>query len=154
MFLRAIILSTLFAFSMYAQEEHRFVQLIPRDSIRLTDSLDMFTRFQPPKIYNEWFKRIVECENLTMPPEDEVESLKFYVMNNQSFSMAPLNVQYDGLTFSKEHIIILSYPFVNDYRVVAHEFLHFALWYNFGSKYMEKNVHPLEYFSKCDIRSF
>lgn len=122
----------------------------------LNERIGPIGEYTRPAIYDRWFAKIIKCEGLTMPPQDEIDRIQFFVTNSAAFSNPAdtTNTLFDAVTFPQKHVIIISLPNVWDYDVVAHEFLHFALWYNFGPIYQGPlNSHPSKYFGHCNIRS-
>lgn len=128
----------------------------PTDTTRLNPHFTMLMEYPRPPIYDVWFKRVVECENLPMPPQEEIDKIQLFVVNAEAFSLPAdsTGLTYDAVTNAKQHVMILSLPSIWDYDVVAHEFVHFVLWYNFKDTYSGKGKdnHPKKYFGQCNIR--
>ncbi len=124
------------------------------DATTLTETFGPVAEYPRPAIYDKWFVRIAKCEGLELPPQAEIDKLRFFVVNSDQFqNPADSSVAFDAVTFNRPHIIIIVLPHVWNYAVVAHEFLHFVLWYNFGDKYEHyPNTHPVKYFGHCSIR--
>lgn len=129
------------------------ISIVLPDTVRLNPAYQDIAQFRPPPIYQEWLKRIAVCEDLQIPPKDELDKLNFYLVNHENFRQDTLSVAADAILYARKHLILIRIASVYDYQVVAHEFLHFLLWYTYGNKYQPPNeVHPYKYFGKCNIR--
>jgi hypothetical protein len=145
-----VLFSLYLSISAYAQDTLRIYR---RESV--DTSLYPFWQYNRPKLYDDWFKRIVDCEGLTMPPKEEIDKLRFIAVNSDGFQTDSLSPMYNAVTYARKHIIVISLPYMWDYSIVAHEFLHFVLWYNFGTLYLNPSVsHPKEYFERCNIKPY
>lgn len=123
------------------------------DTTRLNPAAPMVMEYPRPPIYDIWFKRIVQCEGLFMPPQEEIDKFHYFMVNQEKFNFPGALGYYDAITNSREHIMIIDLPSVWDYNVIGHEFLHFVLWYNFGPLYSSPgHDHPDKYFGHCGIR--
>lgn len=153
--LLVLIASFLVALPLKAQVSDSVTTIYTADTIRLNPSHGMIEQYKRPPIYDIWFKRIAQCEDLPLPPQEEIDKIKFVVVNAENFALDSLktSARFDALMINRRHVMIVRLPSVWDYGVIAHEFLHFVLWYNFGNKYEVSDVHPEKYFLKCNIRS-
>lgn len=123
------------------------------DSIRYNPGFPMIDEFPRPPIYDTWLKRIVMCEGLNMPPQSEINRIRYFVVNTDPFKITGNSYWIDAAMLNRQHYMVIALPSVWDYDVIAHEFLHFVLWYQFGSLYDKAdNMHPEKYFGKCNIR--
>lgn len=151
--LRTLVLGLLMLIASTAMAQDT-VMVKTKDSTRLNTAFPMLAEYPRPAIYNTWFKRIADCEGLSLPPQAEIDKIKFVVVNYESFQANLSGIEYDAIMLNRQHTMIVRLPSVWDYDVIAHEFLHFVLWYHFGNLYEagSNNTHPAQYFGKCNIR--
>lgn len=129
------------------------LQITTPDTTRYNPGIPMLSEYSRPPIYDRWFKQIAACEGLPLPPQSEIDKITYVVVNSDRFSSDSTGVLYDAVMLNRKYLMIVRLPSVWDYDVIAHEFLHFILWYQYGTKYeVSPNIHPSQYFSRCNIR--
>lgn len=153
MLYRLVFSFLLLAFPSYAQDSAQYT-IHPTDTVRLSNSIGTYSEFTRPHAYDVWLKELVACEGLPMPPKEELDRIRFFAINSKSFYLGNDYTELAGLTYNKLHLIFFAMPYVFTESIVKHEYLHFVLWYTFGSKYDfgSGNTHPTEYFNRCGIR--
>lgn len=140
--------------SIYGQLPTDSVTITTVDSIPLSEHLGMISKYPKPLIYDKWFAKIAKCEGLMLPPKEELDKIQYVLVNADGFYSDTTGTLYDAEMLNKHHVMVVSLPYVYKYDVIAHEILHFILWYDFGNKYQPPNtVHPTEYFGHCNIRA-
>ena len=155
------ILGLILTFVTTANAQVDALPIVVGDTTRLNESFGMIGEYPRPPIYDIWFKRIADCEGFTLPPQEEIDKLHYLVVNSENFSDDTSKTKkyidkpkYDGMISERQHVIILRLASTFDYAVVAHEFLHYLLWFNYGDRYLPRNKsHPSKYFGRCGIRS-
>lgn len=153
--IRSLVLGLLLSVSSALNAQYT-VRIIPTDTLPIDSTKPMVFEYNPSPVYGEWLRRIVDCEKLQMPSDVELEQLRFYVVNSVAFKIDNNPQRLAGVVFNKDHLVFLAAPYVYDYSIVAHELLHFVLWYNYGAEFDigSLNVHPIKYFATCGMHPF
>lgn len=122
-----------------AHAEH-FITMAP------VDSLDKFWEYGQPKVYEQWWHEIADCEHIRLP--ESHTQVRFFEVNGAAFIPTGALWYDDGVTYPRIDQIYLATPYVFSKEVVMHEMLHWIIW---ADGYRLFNDHPIEMFETCGI---
>lgn len=104
--------------------------------------------FQPPPVYEMWWKEIARCENLDLPPEHATDVI-WVIVPSRPFHFQDDNTNYDAVTLTPNVRIYLNHTGLFDRLLVEHEMAHYLLYKEFGNRYVGK--HPKPFYGSCGL---